>query len=276
MIRIRPAAMQTSGGAAVDGSDSSAASAALHKLKPRLSALSGEQIAAPRADVKLAAMAALAVADRLAAPEVRARFTRLPREELDPAHLDDLRDAAWAAWHAKSQLDAALAAQSEPPLPGELVERAGVLKERMLRVLKYWLEDDAAVQKQLSPLARRKGTAELAADLSRLAALYREKRETIAADVKHHRAEDADDADKLAAEARALSGARREQAEKSGGELVSRAFALLLQIYDEVRAAGLYLYRRDANAAELFPALNTLSATRARKKQPEAPPAAQG
>ena len=244
--------------------DPSAASAALQKLDARLKALPADRLVAPRADAKLAALAALSVADRLQAPEMRARFLRLPKEELEPAHLDDLRDAAWAAWHAKSQLDAAVAGASEPPLPGELVERAAALKERMLRVLRYWLEDDAGVTKQLAPLGRRKGSAELAADLLKLAGLYREKKSIIEADVKHYRTDDADQAEQLSAEAAKLSGARRAEAEARGGELVSRAFSLLLQIYQEVRAAGLYLYRNE-NAAELFPALTGQVAPRKRK-----------
>ena len=261
MIRVRRALMENSGAAALDSGNSSAA---LHRLEPRLFALDREKLVPPHADVKLAAMAALGVADRVAPPEVRARFARLPREELDPKHLDDLRDAAWAAWHAKSQLDAAVAGASEPPLPGELVERAAALKERMLRVLRYWLEDDAGVTKQLAPLGRRKGSAELAADLLKLAGLYREKKSIIEADVKHYRTDDADQAEQLSAEAAKLSGARRAEAEARGGELVSRAFSLLLQIYQEVRAAGLYLYRNE-NAAELFPALTGQVAPRKRK-----------
>ena len=253
--------------------DTSAASAVFGRLRERLAQVPEASLAPPKADVKLAALAALAVADRLAPPEVRARFARLPREELDPKNLDDLRDAAWAAWHAKGELDSAVASAGESPLPPELAEQAQALREKMLRVARYWLEDDAAVIGMLATMGRRKGNSELPGDLSKLSKLYRERQATLQADLKFYSAADADLADRLASQAAELSGTRKTEAQQRGAEQVARAFALLSQIYDEVRAAGLYLFRREPNAAELFPALSSVSAGRGRpKKANGAPP----
>jgi hypothetical protein len=246
--------------------DPSSSSAALQKLEPRLRELPADRLVTPRADPKLAALAALAVADRLAQPEVRARFARLPKEELDPKHLDDLRDAAWAAWHAKGQLDAALNAPAETTLAPAAVEAGLRLREGMLRVLRYWCEGDAGIEKQLAPMGRRKTNAELPKDLSKLAALYREKKQLIEADTKNYRATDADEADQIAGQAAQAQGARRAEIEGKGAELVNRAHTLLLNIYEEIRAAGLYLYRRE-NASELFPSLTSLSAPRGRPRK---------
>lgn len=246
--------------------DPSAASAALQKLDARLKAIPSERLVAPRADAKLAALAALSVADRLQAPEMRARFLRLPKEELEPAHLDDLRDAAWAAWHAKSQVDAALAAPGETPLPPATVESGLALKDRMTRVLRYYFAGDAEVEKVLAPIGRRKTNAELPGDLAKLARLYRERKTTIEADTRHYQAADADEADGIAAQATQGTAARRAQIEGKGQELVSRTFTLLLQIYEEIRAAGLYLFRRE-NASEMFPSLTSLPAARGRPRK---------
>ena len=246
--------------------DPSAASAALQRLDPRLKALDPERLVTPRVDPKLAAMAALSVADKLAAPEVRARFTRLPKEELDHAHLDDLRDAAWAAWHAKSQVDAALAAPGDTSLPAAQVEAGLQLKERMSRVLRYYFETDAEIVKALAPLGRRKTNAELPQDLGKLAKLYREKKSTIENDKMHYRASDADEADAIAGHAAQATAARKAEIQGRGQDLVSRTFTLLLQIYEEIRAAGLYLFRKE-NASELFPSLTTLPAPRGRPRK---------
>src|SRR6266850_3387702 len=148
--------------------DAPAASAALARLQKRLDEIPADRLIAPRADAKLAALAALSVADKLVEPDIRARFARLPKEELDPKHLDDLRDAAWATWQAKSQLDAALAAPGESLLGPEAVEAALQLKERMVRVLRYYFAGDAAVEKLLAPMGRRKTHADLPADLAKL------------------------------------------------------------------------------------------------------------
>jgi hypothetical protein len=237
---------------------------ALQKLEPRLRAIPQERLTPPKVDAKLAALAALGVADRLAPQEVRARFARLPREEFDPAHLEDLRTAAWALWHAREALDAAVAQSTAQQLPAALVERGTGLKDRMVRVLSYYFAEE--LKKPLQQMQRRKGNAELPADLSRLAGLYRERKATLEGDKMHYRAGDADEADGIAAEAAQLAAARRGEAGARAGEQVARAFALLIEIYDEVRAAGLYLFRREA-AGELFPQLTALSAPRGRPRK---------
>lgn len=246
--------------------------AVLQKLEPRLRAIPAERLSAPRPDAKLVALAALGVADRLAAPGVRERFERLPREELKLSDLDELRPAAWALWHARAELDAALGAAQ--PLPQDLVDRGLALKERMLRVLGYYFAEE--LKKPLQQMQRRKGNGELPADLSRLAALYRERRDTLEGDKAHYRKTDADDADGVAADAARLEEAWRAQAGARAGEQVSRAFALLVEIYDEVRAAGLYLFRKDPECAALFPPLSAPPARRGRPPKSVASEAAPG
>jgi hypothetical protein len=253
--------------------ETGASPAALQKLEPRLRALSTDRLTPPRGDAKIAALAALGVADRLAAPEARAKFARLPKEEFDPAHLEDLRTAAWAVWNSREALDAAVAKTAEQPLPPALIERALPLKERMIRVLSYYFAEDADLKRPLQQMQRRKGNAELPADLSRLGKLYRERKSTIEADTKHYRAGDADEADGIAAEAAQLAASRRGEAETKATDLLARAFTLLLSIYDEVRAAGLYLYRHE-NAAELFPNVAALPAPRGRPRKAGAAAAA--
>ncbi|GAC1343121.1 MAG: hypothetical protein NVSMB23_16550 [Myxococcales bacterium] len=254
--------------------DASAAALAFEQLKPRLLALPADLLQAPRPDLRPLLVAAQALAQEAAAPALRARLARLPKEEFDPAHLETLPAAAAALLHARAQLDAALAPPADPQLPPALTEGAEALKERMLRVARYYFEDDSEVGKTLAALPRRRsGPGELAADLRKLAALYREREAALAADTRHYRAADATDAEGLAGEIGARLSAVGGEAIRAATGLLARAQALLVASHDEVRAAVLFLLRKEPGAAERFPSLTALPAARGRPRKGSAAPA---
>jgi len=248
---------------------------ALERLRPRLLALTPAQLLPLRPDLRPMLAAAQALAQEVAEPALRARLSRLPREELDPVHAEQLGLAADGVAEARVQLDAALATPQEAQLPAELVEKAGALKERMLRVARYHLEDDEAVGKTLASLQRKRtGHGEMAADLRRLGQLYREQKSALAADTRHYRESDAAEAEQVAREIGAQLSAVGGEAIRAATEELSRAQALLVQSHEEVRAALLFLLRHDATAPERFPALLALPPGRGRprKSTPPAPP----
>lgn len=250
--------------------DAALAARCFTQLLPRLDALPGAEVPPARPDVR--PLVAGALAAHAAAQPLRPRLERLPAEELDRGCADLVRDAAWALWHARAELDRALAPR-EPELPAALVEAALALKERMLRVCRYYLEDDEALAPALAALGRaRKGHGELAADLRRLAALYRERHAVVSTDTKHFRAADPQEAEAAAdAIGKALS--------EVGGEAIrlwtvrlARAQAFLLAVHEELRAAVLWLSRKEPGAAERWPSLASLPAPRGRpRKSPGAP-----
>jgi hypothetical protein len=248
--------------------DAALASAAFDKLRARLAAVPPAALQPARPDLRPLLATAFAAAQAAAEPELQARLARLPAEELSPETAQLLGDAAWALWHARGELDKALQPPADPQLPAELVEGSGQLRERMLRVLRYWFEDDAELGKPLAALARKKpAPGELPADLRRLAALYRERQEALKADARHYKAEDAAEADRLAGEISAQLSAFGAEGIRSWTEQLARAQALLVELYGELRAAALYLLRKDASAGERFPDLLSLPAPRGRPRK---------
>lgn len=244
--------------------DAALAAAAFDKLRRRLDALPEPAVPA-RADVRPLVAAALAAHQE--SQPLRSRLTRLPKEEFDPGTLDALKDAAWALWHTRAELDKALA-PADPQLPADLLERAAALKERMLRVCKYWLEDDAAVAPVLGSMTRRKtAPADLASDLRRLSGLYRAHQKVLAADVKHFRAGDAADAEAVAGEIEKILSAVGADAVRTWTTALSRAQALLLAVHEDLRATALWLSRKEPGAAEKFPSLAALPAPRGRPRK---------
>lgn len=244
----------------------SAAQAAYEALLPKLHAIAPERLQPVRADLKAVVAAARALADEALA--LRERLGKLPAEEFAAGLVDELRASVGALQHARTRLDEALSPPTDRVVPAELLDRATRLREGMLRVVRYHFEDDAEVGPVLASLVRKRtGPGELGADLRRLAGLYREKAAQLSADTRHYRADDAPLADRTAEElAVKLSGIDRE-AIRLATELVARASVYLSGVHAEVRAAVLYLLRREPGAAERLPALEALPAARGRPRK---------
>ena len=254
--------------------DPALASASFDKLRALFAALPPDALLPVRADVRPLLISAFATSQAARETALAARLAKLPAEELSANSAQLLDDAGWALWHARSQLERAMTPAESTPLPGELTERANVLRERMLRVLRYWFEDDAELGKTLAALARKKLAAnELGPDLLRLAGLYRERHETLKADARHYKIEDAPDAESTAAAISAQLNAASADGVRIWTEQLSRAQALLTALHADLRAAALYLLRKDPTAPERFPELNARVATRGRpRKSAEASP----
>lgn len=252
--------------------EAAAAVAAFEKLRPRMLALRPDQLLPPRPDARPLVAAARALAQEASTPALRTRLAHLPKDEFDQSQVDELSSAAAALTHARGLLDAALAPPADPQLSAELAERSGVLKERMLRVARYHFEDDTVLGKTLAALQRKRTShGELAADLRRLSVIYREREAQLALDSRHYRATDANDAEKTAAEISAQLSAVNGEAIHAATESAARAQALLVAFYDEVRAALLFLLRKEAGVAERFPSLSSLPQPRGRPKKSDAP-----
>jgi len=254
--------------------DPALASASFDKLRALFAALPPDALLPVRADVRPLLISAFATSQAARETALAARLAKLPAEELSANSAQLLDDAAWALWHARSQLERAMTPAESTPLPVELTERANVLRERMLRVLRYWFEDDAELGKTLSLLARKKPAAnELGPDLLKLATLYRERHETLKADARHYKIEDAPDAESTAAAISTQLNAASADGVRLWTEQLSRAQAVLTAVHADVRAAALYLLRKDPTAPERFPELSARTAIRGRpRKQAEASP----
>jgi hypothetical protein len=237
-------------------SDPDAARTAWEKALLRVLALEPERVMAPPPDPRAVLQSVGSVVTLLSDDAVRARFLKLPKDELDPKHLDDLPVFYLAFVHARGEVESAQSAQVDVNLPEALAQRASDLRGRMQKVVLHYLEDDTEFSIELKTLGKRKHHAGVADDLLRLAKIYEMRRELIEKDPKHYRATDATDARTAAEEVQKILSEARGDAEKVWTDHMQRAWTLLHGAYEEVQAAGLYLYRKDS-PEERFPTLQT-------------------
>ena len=123
--------------------DPAAGKKALEALAPELDRLAEAELITVRVDVEAATYAALGVVGFVSSPDVRARFARLPREEFDVTHVDELELACFAALHALAEARAAGALETEARLPVALVTEALEVETRMQALCEYQLADAA-------------------------------------------------------------------------------------------------------------------------------------
>ena len=240
----------------------------LAAVRDRLAALPADRLRRPYVDVAAAATLVGGVAKKLASGPLRARFLRLPKEELDPRLLDDLALFGRAALTAHQRRAGAAAQKTEARVPYALVEEGSALRRRMLRLVTYYFEDHAEHGPEIAAIRAGSGHLDLASDLDRLAALCAAEAKVLAADTRDHRPTDARDARACAGRIREALG---EDDEDAATDTWMRAFTLLAQTYDEVAATGRWLLRRDPKAAAaLFPALGSV---RREPHKPRARPA---
>ncbi|AUX24164.1 hypothetical protein SOCEGT47_047010 [Sorangium cellulosum] len=256
--------------------DPGAGKKALDELAPALDELSEAELVTVRMDVEAATYAALGVVGFVSSPDVRARFSRLPKEEFDIAHLDELGPACFATLHALAEARAAGALETEARLPVALVTEAVEVEARMQALCEYQLPDDPAIKPELDRLRPGTGHRDLANDLLGYARIYELRADVVKADRKHYRPGDAARARELAGMMiQRLSTAMTPKARAAYDRYV-RVWTLLCQRYDEVRAAGLWLWRKNARAQERFPSLYAAGRPKVGRPRKEEPKAAEG
>jgi hypothetical protein len=252
-----------------------AGAAALAALTPRLLKLPRARVLQPRLDVAAAATVALGVAQKLRNKAVRQRFLSLPAEAFSPQHLDDLELAARAVLAAHSRTASAEAARAGAKIPLDLAQHAAAQRDRMLKLCDYYFSDDEKLGKELRDIRKGTGYLDLASDLHRLAEIYQAQKAVVKKDARYYVAGDEATAERLAAEIEdALGESPKERGKGSrqpDKDLLWRAWALLDEVYDEIAAAGRFLWRHEGGE-EMFPSLVTASRrTPHKRKSPPAP-----
>lgn len=246
----------------------------LDSLGDELARIGSSEIANLRADTEAATYAALGVAGFVAAPEVNARFARLPEEELDMTVVNGLASACFATLYALAEARAAGALESEAKVAPEVAAEAAEVEGRMQALCEYYFSDDREIGPELDRLRPGVGHRDLANDLLGYARICSLRPDVVKADQKHYRATDVGRARALAGILiQALSAAMTPRA-RVAYDNYTRAWTLLCRRYDEVRAAGLWLFRADPARDERFPslfAMGRLNSGRPRKT-PEAAP----
>ncbi len=255
--------------------DPAAGKKALDALAPALDALDEADFITVKVDVEAAIYAALGVVGFVTAKEVRLFFTQLPAEAFDMKNLDGLGPACFAALYALAEARAAGALETDARLPGPVATEATGLEGRMQTLCEYLFSDDPEIKPELDRLRPGVGHRDLANDLLGYARLYRLREAAVKADKKYYREGDAERAEELAGIIiQKLSAAMTPRARAAYDRYV-RAWTLLNLRYDEVRAAGLWLFRKDARAEQRFPSLFAAARPNVGRPRREEPKAAE-
>ena len=166
-----------------------------------------------------------------------------------------LESACFATLYALAEARAAGALESEALIAPEVAAEAAELEARMQALCEYHFGDDPEIRPELDRLRPGVGHRDLANDLLGYARIYELRAAVVKADSKYHRATDAARARELAGLfIQALSAASTPRA-RAAFAAYARAWTVLSRRYEEVRAAGLWLFRADATREDRFPSL---------------------
>ncbi len=244
--------------------------AAYERLAPTLEPADAANLLPSPPEVRAVVRVALDASDLADEGELPARLARLPAEEFAPTVPAAVRDTARAMRHMLARRDEAEQQGSGLLLTDEFATRAHDTRARMLKVALHYFEDDAAKAAELKRVGRKKGHLPLRDDLEKLASFYEVHRDVVALDPKYYRADDVAEARRIAAELTVQLRAAQSDELARWDDRLARALAVLVPVYDELRAAGQYLLR--AGGAERFAALPG-ARKRARKDDAPAAPA---
>lgn len=249
-------AAQKSGNKPAEGDYVAEGEAAFAAVEAKLLALPSDNLSYVNVDVQVAAVTARGVARAITNDAaLKARFEALAAaKEFDLNNLTNLETAALAAWFARHRLLLASATESEAQLPASLVADAMGLKARMMRVAEYHLGDHATAGPIVAAIRAGAGYMDLANDLIALARLYKTYKKLLEHDKKDYQAADQTTAAKTGDQIVSLLGGSTPE-QRKWADLQARAWTMLNHAYAEVREAGRYLKRNDADVESAFPSL---------------------
>ena len=234
--------------------DPKAAEKAFDAAQPRLLALSPSGLLSQNVGYEKVAVAAAAVGRFVKQKDAHERFASLPKKHFDMAVVEDLEPLALAMWHVAVELKSANAGKSEAKLPPALVEQSYSLRNRMMALAVYHYGDDPKEKDEIDDIKLGTGYEDLASDLQRLSKLYRRHLAYVKADAKNYRAGDEILAGTLAQSILQELGEAKNREQRQWIDLAARAWTLLAKTYEEVAAAGRWLWRNEGGD-DMFPSL---------------------
>jgi hypothetical protein len=262
-----------------DALSPSSAEAAYQALVPRLAALPRDRLLVVNVEVQTAAVFALGISRLVAEPGMRARFAELAGiAGYDDACTQELAPAAQAAWYARHRLTLANAVRTEARLPVVLVEEATALRARLLKLVDYWLAEDALIAAEIAAIRVGTGHQDLANDLIALASMVERHHASVSLDKKLYRPDDTSRAKALSGEILEQLGATATAEQSEWSAALPRVWTHLLATYEEVRRGARFLFAHEG-ADERFPSLVAVgraAATRPAKDAAPAEPAVPG
>ncbi len=250
----------------IEGLDPEAARLAFEALLPLLDAQRDVRTAST--DIRRAIIHAAAIGRLVRKPDMKAEFESLPLRRFDIQHVDRLERAALATWYTVLMLRRASVLSTGAKLPEELLAEGGALKQRMFKVVEYMLGHLKAIATELADIRGGKGYVDLAEDLMQLADLFEANATALAEDRAHYRVEDAVNAKKIAHGILLVLGDGRASDARYWTDYQALAWTLLVTTYEEVSAAGQWLFRHE-NGESRFPSLYAVGRQPRRARRPD-------
>jgi hypothetical protein len=246
-----------------------AGQAAFKSLETTLRVMPADDVMIPNSDAQDSAIAALNLVSVARTPARMARLALLPEALFAKDNLAQLELAAWATWYAHTQVLSGQAAANGARVEAALFESAGQHLAKLLKLLEYHVGSIPDVAAELADIRSGSGYQDRASDLMRAAILWERWRAELEGD---KRLFDAGDGQKAKALAEAIVTALRASLGTNLAEqadLRNRAWSLLSRLYNEVRAAGLFVFRNDPAELEHFAPMRQVVTSRSRSKATE-------
>lgn len=198
--------------------------------------------------------------------DVAARLQLLPEALFGAGQVALVESLAHATLYA-DELAQKQTELSEDKVPDAILEEAEAVRATLYKLIDYHFGDDPLVTAELAEFRGRRGSFRVAATLARLAALARDRTDTLSKDAKYWR-------DGLLADAARLAHAVQSQigaiSDKDALELKRRAYGLLEAAFNEVRVAISFVMRHELDKVEPLPVMKKPAI---RKPRGEAAPA---
>ncbi|MDX9721090.1 MAG: hypothetical protein RBU37_10090 [Myxococcota bacterium] len=246
--------------------DHGRADAAWLRVAERAKALKHSSLRKPNSDYVQVALAGLKLFKRVRSPELAPAFAKLPSKHFDHRHLEWLGDLAWALWHLNQRVASAAAQTSAVRVDPAVVEETKLRRKRVLTLLSYHLGDDPQIASQLAALSSGRGYEALSSDANWLGELWLDHEQTLSKDPKRYVPGDGQRLVQLG-ELMMTQLLGRRGADEELRDWRRRVWTLFCESYEEVVAAGSFLFRKSAHAVLFRPLVAELRPRQTRKKE---------
>lgn len=226
--------------------------AALMTCKDALLGLDPAQVGPPNVDCSYAAVVAMALAMHIEGPKVAPAFAPMPARYMGDATPAFLRVLAQTVFYLETRARTKEATTSTVRVDVALISEGAALRDRMLRVLDYYFQDDPLMQAELASIRSGQGYVDLASDLARVATHYTQHAAALAEDKRHYDPRDHARARGISKE---ILSALQSGTDNSLVDLRNRAFTKLARVYARLKAAGDFIFADSPTQLALLPAL---------------------
>lgn len=209
-----------------------------------------------------------------AARKRQATFDAMPGQFITASIVNALEQAAMALFYTDFRASSAAVSASRAKVPVAVVDAATAKRALMISVLEYHFADDPRMLAELTDIRLNTGYADLAKDLSRLAAHYGVHKDRLSVDRVRYNADDEAAARGFANE---ILSSLHVIPFSEASDMRNRAWTHVNFLYGEIKAAADFMFRNSPKDLAEFPSLRTAAlaiASRAPSKEEPAPPVA--